>query len=83
MAGAGPGPDIGVIGDTGKSEGVRPSPDASEEVPLSRPSDICGGEVGDGAAVDGSLRDVAMGDEALQPVGYEGVGVVVEGGHFG
>lgn len=81
LTGARPGPDVDVIWDVSKSEGVGPSTDASEEVPLSSPSDICGDEVGDGSAVDPPWCDLAMGDETLQPVGCKGVVLVVEGGH--
>jgi hypothetical protein len=82
LAGAGSSPDVGVIGDAGEAEGVGPPTDSGEEVPLSRPSDICGAEIGDGTAVDLSWGDVVMGDEALQPSGCEGV-VLVVGGHRG
>jgi hypothetical protein len=60
---------------------MRPPADASEEVPLARSSDVCGGEVNDGAPVDGALGDVAMGAQILQPVGGERVVLVVEGWH--
>ena len=59
------GPDVGIIGGPGKSERLRPPADAGKEMPLSRSSDVCRGEIGDGAAVDSSGRDVAMGDETL------------------
>jgi hypothetical protein len=81
LAGTRAGPDVGGVGDAGESQGMRPSADACEEVPLSRSSDVCGCEVGDGTAVDSSGGDVAMGDETLQPVGREGVVLVVEGAH--
>lgn len=57
-----------------------PSANPGEEVALSRPGNVGWGEVGDGASVDGSLRDVAMGDEAFQPGGCEVVVLVVERG---
>src|SRR6185295_5714347 len=81
LAGAGAGPDVGIVGHSCEPECVGPSADAREEVPLSRPSDICGGEIDDGATVDLSLWDLVMGDEGLQPCPSKGVVVVVEGGH--
>jgi len=81
LAGATAGPDVGVIRDAREAEGIRPAADAPEEMPLSRSSDVCGCEIGDGAPVNSSWGDVAMGDETLQPVGCEGIVLVVEGRH--
>jgi hypothetical protein len=78
LAGARSGPDVGVIGDPCESQRGGPSADPSEEVPLSRPCNVCCGEVVDGSAIDSSGGDVVMGDETLQPVGDEGVVIVVE-----
>jgi len=46
---------------------VAPPADPGEEMPLPRSSNVCGVEVSDGAAVDGTLRDEAMTDQILQP----------------
>jgi hypothetical protein len=40
LTGATPGPDVGVVGHPGEAQGVAPSADAGEEMPLSRPANV-------------------------------------------
>jgi hypothetical protein len=40
LAGAAPGPHVGVVGDASEAQGVAPSGDPGEEMPLSRPANV-------------------------------------------
>lgn len=75
------GPDVGVVGDSGESECVRPPADAGKEVPLSRPGNIAWFEVGDASALDDTGPDVTVGDERLEPVARERFDFIVDGHH--
>lgn len=66
--------------DSCESERVGPAADPGEEMPLSMPGNVGWDEVGDGASVDASWGNEAMGLEVLQPVGCELGVLVVEGG---
>jgi hypothetical protein len=61
LARTGPGPDVGIVADASEPESVGPSSDPGEEMPLPRPGNVTWGELGDGASVDLSGGDVAMG----------------------
>jgi hypothetical protein len=76
-----PCPDGGVIGDSGAAEGVGPAADAGEEVPLTDAFDVRWREVNDGPAVNGTLDDVVMGDQVLQPGGGKDIDFVVQSRH--
>jgi hypothetical protein len=80
LAWAGAGPDVGIIGDSGESEGMRPPADPGEKMALSNPGNVAWGKLGDGPLVDASRGDVAMSLEFLQPRRSEWGTLVVEGG---
>jgi hypothetical protein len=40
LAGATPGPDVGVVGHPGEAQGAAPSADAGEKMPLTRPGNV-------------------------------------------
>ena len=40
-----PGPDLTIGGETGETEGVRPSADSGEEVTLSKASEVVSGNI--------------------------------------
>jgi hypothetical protein len=82
LAGTGPGPDVLVVRDAGKSEGEAPAADPGEEVALPVAHKVIWRDISDAPFVDVTGRDVAGGDEGPQPRGGEGVDlVVVSGGH--
>jgi hypothetical protein len=74
------GPNGSVICHPGKPESVGPSTDASEEVGWAVP-DVGWVEVGDAAALDSSMRDVAPSDECFEPSCGERVILIVERFH--
>ncbi len=65
LAGAAPCPDVCIVGDSSESKSMRPTSDASEEMPLPRAGDVGWDEVGDGSSVDLSRRDEVMVDQIL------------------
>jgi hypothetical protein len=81
LARTGPGPDVAVVGNASEPCGEPPAADASEEVPLSMPSDICGGQFGDAAAVDLAPGDEVSSLERVEPVRGVRIVLVVEGRH--
>lgn len=81
LAGAGAGPDRGVVGDSSESQAVGPATEASEEVALARPGNVIWGEVTDAPFVNRAGGDVAGGDEVAQLGRWVAVELVVEGRH--
>jgi hypothetical protein len=83
LAGTGSGPDGGIIGDAGESEGKGPASDAREEVNLGVPHKVIWTDIYDAPLVHVAGRKVAGGDQVPQPTGGERVDLVVVGAGHG
>lgn len=83
LTGAGAGPDGGIVGDAGESEGESPASDTGEKVDLSVPHKVSCADIGDAPFVNIAGREMAGGDEGAQPGGGEGVVLVVVGAGHG
>ena len=80
LAWAGSSPDLGVVADAGEAQGVRPDPDAGEEVALGISSKFIWPDIFDAPLVYVAGRDVASGDQISQPFGGVFVVLVEVGG---
>ena len=79
LAGARARPNRSVIGPTGESEGIRPSSDPGEEVALGEASQILRLDELDVSLVNVAWGDEPLGDEPSEPLGREGLVLVVVG----
>ena len=78
LAGAGSGPHVGVVGDTGESEGEGPATEAGEEVAGAGSHKVGCCHVEDAALVDDAVGDLAGGGEVAEPLDRERLDLVVE-----
>lgn len=81
LAGAGTSPNRSAVSPSGKSERMRPSTDAGEEMALDIPSDVVGPHIGDRSLVNVASWDVSGGDKIAKPLRGIGVNLIVIGGH--
>lgn len=79
LARAGAGPDRSVVWPGGEAEGVGPDSDPREEVTLGEPPEVGWSDVIYAPLVDFAGSDVAGGDQVAQPLGGEGIDLVVVG----
>jgi hypothetical protein len=74
-------PDLDVVWDAGKAEGVGPSTDPGEEVALGVPPDVGRVDVFDAALIHVSGREMAFLDQFPEPCGCKRIDLIVEGDH--
>ena len=82
LAGARACPKRSVVGPSGELKGVCPARNAGKEMALSEASEILRLDLGDGSLVDVSAGNSSSCDEVLEPLGAEGVAIVVIGMHL-
>lgn len=81
LAGAAPGPDRSIVGPAGKSQRVRPSADAGEEMTLGVATEIIRSNVNDTPGIDFTWRDKSSSHEISEPLSCIRIDLVVVGGH--
>ena len=79
LAGAAACPDWDVVGPAGEPEGVAPHADASEGVKLNDACEVARRDLLDRSGINASSGDVPGFGEVLEPLGGEGIVLVVVG----
>jgi hypothetical protein len=81
LAGAGAGPHGAIVSPSGATQGVAPHSDSGEEMTLGISHKVICPDIGNRAFIDIPRRDQIFGDEIPQPLGSEGVELVVIRSH--
>lgn len=85
LTGAASGPQRNIIRDARATEGVTPNSDASEEMYLSKSSEVIPSKILNASSIDNPRCNKIGSDEVFEPIGSVGVDLVVQGigGHGG